>query len=102
MKSKLQDRNWLLAQLPSVLYGLALTAGTASVGHTEDISAMTITAERPVATEALSTYRNEVQTRARVAVWETRFSALSDLELKLNNSQPSSVRLAGNFTGNSG
>ena len=103
MKNLLKERSWLFAQLPiALLAPIVLSVGATSVGQAAEIPTMTITAERPVTVDATSDYRDEIQARARVVVWKTRFKAMSDLGLKLNSENPSSVRLAGNFTGKRG
>lgn len=101
MKDKIRDRLLLAAQFTILLAQIAGIA-FASIQLAQADSGMTISATRPVTHDGTAEYRNEIQARARVAVWQTRFNAMSNLGLKLNNEQPSSVRLAGNFESNSG
>ena len=79
--------------LPTVLLALALFAGSASVGHADELSSMVITAERPAHTSFSSSIRNEMRADTETAVWMTRINVGTDLGMKL--SQPNrSFRVA--------
>jgi hypothetical protein len=93
MNIKLRKRITRLAQLPTVLLTLALIAGFATVGHAEGIPSMVITATQPSHCDG-STLRNEIQAKARLAVWQTRVSVGTDLGVKLNT-QWRRTRVAG-------
>ncbi len=80
-------------RLPTVLLLLALFAGSASVGHAEELSSMIITAERPAHTSFSSSVQDEMRAETETAVWMTRINVGTDLGMKL--SQPSrTYRLA--------
>ena len=102
METKLKNRPGRVAQLPAVLLALALNVGFAAVGNAQDTSSMIITVERPEHCETLTDLRNEMQARARLAVWHTRVSVGTDLGVKLNNLQSRNLRLAGRYTSKRG
>jgi len=101
MKHISKDRLLLAAQV-AILAAQVLGIGFASVGRADRASDMTILVPRAEILYDTAAYRDEIQARARVVVWKTRFDARSNLVLKLDDSQPSAVRLAGIFTGKSG
>ena len=102
MKTRQDTRPARVAKLPAVLLTLALSASYAAVGNAAELSNMIITAERPVHCEDPATTRNEVQARARLAVWQTRVNVGTDLGVKLNSQQNRTLRLAGNYMGKRG
>ena len=91
------------ARLPTALLWLALIAGSASVGHTQEIQqpSLVITAERPIQSDFSSSIRDEMHESTQIAVWMTRISVDTDLNLKL--SQPRRrYRMAANDTNKRG
>lgn len=96
MTDTIKNRIRLTAQV-GILIAPFLGIGSA-IAYAGEPSEMIIEIERPATIESTAMYRDEVQAGARIIVWKTRYNVLSDLELKLNNEQPSTVRLAGNFT----
>lgn len=102
MDMKLKNRPGRVAQLPAVLLALTLGVGFAAAGNAEDTSSMMITAERPLHAENRANLRDEMQARARLAVWQTRVSVGTALGMKLNSRQNRSFRMAGKDTGKRG
>ena len=99
MTYNLKPRLLLTAQI-GVLIASLVGLGSAPAAYAADTATDATRPEMTVWAQRTETkdYRDEVQADARVVVWKTRYSALSDLELKLNNNEPSDVRLAGNFS----
>lgn len=99
MNNRLKSRVTRILQLPTVLLVLAINAGFASVGRTEDIASMVITAQRPAHGDSLRVRRdellgNEMRTTAGLAVSITRLRVTTDLGVKLNSQRPA-PQLAG-------
>ena len=87
MNCRKDSRNRRPARLPTALLWLALIAGTASVGHTQEIQqpSLVITAERPIHTDYSSSIRDEMRESTQIAVWMTRINVDTDLNLKLSH-----------------
>ena len=68
----------------TALLSLAFFAGSASVGHTQELPSLVITAERPVHSDFSSSIRDEIRERTQVAVWMTRINVRTDLGVKLS------------------
>ena len=93
MNSRKDSRSARPARLPTALLSLAILAGSASVGHAEEIPTLIITADRPVHADFSSSIRDEMRDSTEVAVWMTRISVGTDLGVKLGRSNRS-FRLA--------
>ncbi len=83
MNSKIDSRDKRPACLLTALLWLAIFAGSASVGHAQELPSLVITAERPVYSDFSSSIRDEMRNRTQIAVWMTRFNARTDLGVKL-------------------
>ncbi len=83
MNNTQESRNWRSACLSTALLSLALVAGTASVGHAQEIESLVVTAERPVHTDFAASIRDEMRSHTEAAVWMTRIDVGTDLGLKL-------------------
>ncbi len=94
MNKLLKTRATRTSRLPTAMLMLALVAGFASVGQTQDIPQMVITAERPADCETFGDLRDQMQATARRVVWKTQARVGADLNVKLN-SRNGWVRLAG-------
>ncbi len=93
MNNRKESCNRQPVRLPTVLLLLAFFAGSASVGHAQELSSLTITAERPVHSSFTSSIRDEMRADTEIAVWMTRINVGTELGLKL--SRPSrNYRLA--------
>ncbi len=86
MNSSKESRNRRPARLLTALLSLAFFAGAASVGHTEELPSLVITAERPVHTDFSASIRDEMRERTQITVWMTRIDVRTDLGLKLGRS----------------
>lgn len=96
MKNTIRQRALLVGQF-AILAAQLLALGFVAIGQANDVTGMNVAAEGPETSNGSADYREEVQASARDAASATQLNAMSDLDLKLDNSQPSSVQLAGNF-----
>ena len=83
MNNRKESCNRQPACLPTVLLLLALFAGSASVGHAQELSSLVITTERPIYTDFSASIRDEMHADTQTAVWMTRISVGTDLGIKL-------------------
>jgi len=83
MNNRKESRNRRSVRLSTALLSLAIFAGTASVGHTQELESLVITAERPVHTEFRASIQDEMRAHTQTAVWMTRIDVGTDLDLKL-------------------
>lgn len=105
MRNRIKQRTLLTAQvsiLIAQIIGIGFVIGHASEGHAGERQAGAQSDWLAASIADPAAYRDDVRASARIAVWKTRFAAMSDLELKLDNKQASNVRLAGNLTDDRG
>lgn len=100
MTQSIRDRLLLTAQI-GILIAQILGLGFAAIASTQ-ASTIALSAERQDAIDSDSAYRDEVQARARIVAWQTRFETMSDLDLKLNATQGGAERLAGEIADHRG
>ena len=96
MKQSIKQRILLMAQV-GILVAQVLGIGIA-ISHADEPVGMTISAERPATVDAETAIRDEIQASARIVVWQARFDAKNDLEMKLDSEESSNVRIAGTYT----
>ena len=93
MNSSKESRIRRPARLLTALLQVVFFTGFASVGHTQELPALVITAKRAVHTDFISSVRDEMRDRTQIAVWMTRINVRTDLGLKLGQTDQS-YRLA--------
>jgi hypothetical protein len=95
MKEKLNNRAKRRVSLPTVMLMLAFSASFASVGHAQDIPQITVKARLSPSCDQNLSLRDEMQKRARRAVWDTRVSVATDLHARLYRQHWGASLLAG-------
>ena len=83
MNIRMESRDRHPVHLLAAMLVLALVAGTASVGHTQEPSSLVITAPRPEYTDYSESVREQMRKRTEIAIWMTRISVSTSLGMKL-------------------
>jgi len=89
-------------KLPTALLMLALGVSFASVGQAQDIPQTMVRAKVSLSCVQDPSIRDEMQTKARRAVWDTRIRIASDLNTRLHRQHWRSFRVAGEISGKRG
>jgi hypothetical protein len=100
MNNMVNNRAKRRSSLPTVLLMLALGAGFATVGQAQDIPQVTVTVKSSNCSHDLM--RDDMQTKATRAVWDTRISVAADLYARLYRQHRRSFQVAGGDSGNRG